>query len=831
MKFLKIFALLMLLSAFSIAALGLRAQNAPVTTAGIVTNASNDPGAVTVPITVNNFISIGSYTLTLRYKASLATYVSTSAHPSFENVIVTNTVNGTLGKLVITWPQTAGGITLPDETHLLDLTFTYIASTCALVWLDDVLNTSRYEKYSNGSYIVLNDAPKASFYINGGISNRGAPVTSAPVIVNPSPGTVAVPVTVNNFTSIYAMTLNLEYNQDVLTYLGCTPNQNLGGVINTGTSMGPNGKMLMTVSWYGVASLADGSTVFTISFNYSTSNGNNSALNWYESGSSCEYADQYANPLLDSPTADYYQNGLIFTQYAPRVWLPVETGAPPGPVSLPVLVNDFNNVRSFTLSYEYDGSVMTYAGFTPDAVFGIDLNVTDSQNGSKRKIVISWAGSADKNLPDGSLIANVNFTFNGGTTTLAWMINDENSCRFNDANGNAYFDEPKADYYQDGLVASHVSPITAGGQQSAVSGQYVVVPVTVWDFKNIGLFSYTLDYDPSVLTYQSATLLPALGGTFTSSAEGLGRILMEWSGSDTTLADSTGLINLTFTYNGGATTLAWHDNGNSCRYAESSTSPTLYDQPKTFYYINGYTGPFPLSADFIANEASRSYDTTISLSDLSTGDPANWNWIISPSTYYFTDGTDASSQNPVIKFTSNGAYTVTLIVTRGTTGAVRIKTDYMFIGTPGLWTGLSSGEWNLGSNWHNFQVPATSLDIVIPGSADHWPHLGGDLTLGVHCQNLNLQDSAQFYVDGDFTINEGYSLTFNNYGILHLGGNWLNSGTFNMGNSTIDFTGPDDASILTGGSPESFYKIEVSKNNSAKLHIQGTVHVTGIGTE
>jgi hypothetical protein len=66
---------------------------------------------------------------------------------------------------------------------------------------------------------------------------------------------------------------------------------------------------------------------------------------------------------------------------------------------------------------------------------------------------------------------------------------------------------------------------------------------------------------------------------------------------------------------------------------------------------------------------------------------------------------------------------------------------------------------------------------------------------------------------------------------LHLGGNWLNSGTFNMGNSTIDFTGPDDASILTGGSPESFYKIEVSKNNSAKLHIQGTVHVTGIGTE
>jgi PKD repeat protein len=287
------------------------------------------------------------------------------------------------------------------------------------------------------------------------------------------------------------------------------------------------------------------------------------------------------------------------------------------------------------------------------------------------------------------------------------------------------------------------------------------------------------------------------------------------------------LINLTFTYNGGSTTLAWYDDGNSCRYAESSTSPSLYDQPKSFYYINGYTGPYPLMADFIANQANRSYDTIISLTDLTTGEPASWNWTISPSTYYFTDGTSSSSQNPVVKFTSNGAYTVTLIVTRGTTGAVRIKTDYMFIGTPGLWTGLTSSEWGTGSNWHNFQVPAASIGITIAGTALHWPQLAGDLTLGEFCQDITVEGPAQVYVGGDLTISEGHSLTFTGSGILHIGGNWLNSGTFNMGSSTIDFDGPNDAVILGGASPETFYKISVSKTNSANLSIQGNINVSG----
>jgi len=807
-----------------------KSQNAPVTTAGIVTNATTAPGAVVVPITVKNFVSIGSFTLTLRYKASLVTYVSTAPHPSFPGMTITNSVAGTVGKIIINWPQTPGGITLPDETHLLDLTFTYISSTSLLNWFYTSGNVCQYYKYSNGSYILLNDNPKSSYYINGGISNRGAPVTYAPVITDPSPGNIAVPITVNNFTSVGAMSLNLEYNQAVLTYMNCTPYSGLGGTFDAGAQMGPNGKMLVTVSWFGSASLPNGTAVFTINFSYSSANGSCSGLDWYENGTSCQYGDGI-NALLDSPTADYYHNGLIYTQYAPRAWLPVETGVPPGPVSFPVFVNNFNNVRSFTLSFEYDPSVMTYGSFTPDTAFGSALTATDSPSGSKRKIVMAWVGAADKTLPEGNLIGTLDFTYISGNSLLTWIVTDETSCRFNDASGNAYFDVPKSTYYQDGMVASHVAPQSSVvSRQSSVSGQTEILPLNVYHFTDIGLFSFTLDYDPSVLTYVSASLVPSIGGTFTSSTAGLGRILMNWSGTATSLPDSSELINLNFIYNSGESPLAWFDDGNSCKYAESESNPSLYDQPGTKYYINGYVGANPLVADFVADALNRSYDTTVVLNDLTTGGPTNWNWSISPSTYYFINGTDKSSQNPLIKFTSNGVYTVILIVSRGNTSSIRIRSDYMYIGTPGLWTGITSGEWNMGSNWHNYQVPDNSLSVVIPAIAPNWPHLTGNLTLGTLCENMTMLDTAQLYVDGDFTINPGSSLTFTGSGTLFLGGNWSNAGTFNTGSSTIEFTGPNDAAILGGASPETFYKIVISKTN-ANLSLQGTVNVTGTDIE
>jgi PKD repeat protein len=287
-------------------------------------------------------------------------------------------------------------------------------------------------------------------------------------------------------------------------------------------------------------------------------------------------------------------------------------------------------------------------------------------------------------------------------------------------------------------------------------------------------------------------------------------------------------VDLVFNYSGEESALAWFDDGTSCRFSESSTDPALYDQPQLFYYVNGYVGPDPLLADFIATAVSQraDFDTTVLLTDQTTGSPHSSNWTLSPSTYYFVEGTSASSQNPVVKFTSNGVYTVTLIVTRGNSAGIKVRTDYMYIGIPGLWTGLTSGDWNTGSNWHNFQVPDASLSITIPEDAINWPHITGDLNIGSLCENIILDGESQLVVDGDLIIAPGSTLSFTGDGKIILGGDWDNSGTFSYGEGTIEFSGTEDATLRSQGVPQDFYKIRITKDPGT-LYLQGTVNVIG----
>jgi len=71
--------------------------------------------------------------------------------------------------------------------------------------------------------------------------------------------------------------------------------------------------------------------------------------------------------------------------------------------------------------------------------------------------------------------------------------------------------------------------------------------------------------------------------------------------------------------------------------------------------------PGPPTANFSVVPTSGCPGTISSFTDLSTNVPTSWNWSISPATYTFVNGTDASSQNPELSFTAGGEYTVTLI--------------------------------------------------------------------------------------------------------------------------------------------------------------------------
>lgn len=734
---------------FCLLALIASPQNAPIASAGAVLNAPLSPSVTDVPVTVTNFIDIGSFTLTLNYNSTVVTYVSAAANPAFTGMTVTVSTPGTI---VVTWPATGTGITLPDQAVLLTLSFNYISSgsNSYLTWFDSG-TSCQYTKYAGGTYVVLNDQPSATYYLYGVVTNHPAPVTTAPVITGAASGAVAVPIKVGSFSNIATIYLNLEYDSTVLVYQGFVQNPLIPGSFIVGNNLSTPGKKKITMSLLCPAfALADSSILITLNFNYVNTAGhaNYTALTWLDDGPSCSYSDGQSRVLYDGQTSNFYRNGLVASQKAPQTWLPeIKDASPSTPLQIPVKVSSFNNIRSFTLTFEYDPAVMTYGSFTPHASFGGTLNVTDAVSGSKRKSVISWSGASSLSLPDGSSIVVLSFTYNSGTSELKWLT-DAASCRYNDNIGNACYDLPKASFYHSGLAASHAAPRIAAGYASPANGQQFTLPVITFNFKDIGMYLLTLDYDPGVLQYQGASLVPSVGGTYSATIPGPGRIIMEWSGTAATLADSSVLINLSFTKSAGSSALAWYDDGNSCKFAVSSGGPSLYDQPQSSFYINGYTGPVPLVADFNASNLLPDVNAAVTFTDLSTGGPASWFWDISPSTYAFINGTNAASKNPQVIFSVNNAYTITLIIYRGSAAGVKVKSAYIHAGTPGLWTGITSTDWQTASNWYNHQVPVAATNVLIPASAPNWPHVNGNLTIGTQCHQLTMEGSSQLTVDG-----------------------------------------------------------------------------------
>jgi hypothetical protein len=139
-------------------------------------------------------------------------------------------------------------------------------------------------------------------------ASQNAPVTTCATVSDAIGGTVSVPITVTGFTNIGAVSLTLDYDYAVAHFIQGTPNPAMSNFLSGDYDLG-NGFHRISMGWYGSSNtLADGSTIMTLYFNYI---GGNSPLNWYENGASCEYADPLGNVLNDVPAENFYINGYL----------------------------------------------------------------------------------------------------------------------------------------------------------------------------------------------------------------------------------------------------------------------------------------------------------------------------------------------------------------------------------------------------------------------------------------------------------------------------------------------------------------------------------------
>lgn len=251
-------------------------------------------------------------------------------------------------------------------------------------------------------------------------------------------------------------------------------------------------------------------------------------------------------------------------------------------------------------------------------------------------------------------------------------------------------------------------------------------------------------------------------------------------------------------------------------YSSMTVDPT---QCGTFWYTQEYYAvtsdhswqtriasfQFPggtLATDFIADKTLPSLTDTVNFSDLTVGCPTSWSWSFSPATISYMSGTNSSSRNPKVKFTASGPYDVTLSASNGGSPNVKTRTAYIHAGTSGLWSGLTSTDWNTVSNWNNYLVPGASTSVSLPSSAPNWPLYPSDLTIGTQCNNITLAGSSQLSVTGNLTILNGHSLTVSNSGLVQVGNSWNDYGTFTPGTGTVEFNTITSGQVTGGINPD-----------------------------
>ncbi|MFC2132135.1 PKD domain-containing protein, partial [Bacteroidota bacterium] len=108
----------------------------------------------------------------------------------------------------------------------------------------------------------------------------------------------------------------------------------------------------------------------------------------------------------------------------------------------------------------------------------------------------------------------------------------------------------------------------------------------------------------------------------------------------------------------------------SLRISDGTDSDTKY---KSNYIV--VTGGDELAADFIADTTEGIKPLTIQFTDLSEGEPDEWDWD-------FGDGATHKAQNPLHKYQNSGTYTVSLTVSKSSKESTKQKTDYIIVNEP-----------------------------------------------------------------------------------------------------------------------------------------------------
>lgn len=389
--------------------------------------------------------------------------------------------------------------------------------------------------------------------------NNGEPVNDLSFNISDyeavSGGNICIPVTVDGFADIISFQYSINYDPAILNFVGTNltgfPDFNFSNVANPIPG-------LLTFSWTSISDLSNGITVsdntslFELCFDVVGTEGLTS-VDFINNPAIIEIFDNN-----DQLVSAEFNNGSVSitgqTSEGVTLELSEASGQTGDVVCVDVNAIELDNILSMQFSLDYDETALAYVGI--EGINFPDLFTSNVGNPQAGLLTLSWFSNSD--LINGASASN-------GTTLFQIcfeLIGDEGVYPINFTNG------PTNIEFIDAQNDLPIEPVTlVDGEisigeneegftldlsvESASVGEVVCLDVIATGFNNILSMQYGMEYDPTVLAFNSVdnSNLANLSPANVVNPE-LGVITTSWFSNNvstgTSLADGTSVYQVCF---------------------------------------------------------------------------------------------------------------------------------------------------------------------------------------------------------------------------------------------------------------------------------------------
>lgn len=370
---------------------------------------------------------------------------------------------------------------------------------------------------------------------------------------------ITIPVKVKDFSNIISTQGTIQFDPAIVSYVSV---QNFGlpgmNAASFGTTQTATGKLAFT--WFdgtllGV-SLADSTTIFSITFNIIGTAGQTSALSFISVPTPIEIVDNnfaiQTAVLVDGSIS--VQSGTVIpdiTLYADTI-----TAATGSQVAISVRATDFLNINSCQGTIQFNPAVAAYSSISFFGLPGMNIgNFGTSQVGTG-KLMFAWSDATlnGQNMADNAPLFTILFNVVGspGSQTTLDFISTPTPLEIVDSLFNVLNVTTTAGRISIPTAVSSQRLIYYCDSVSAPTGSVVSVSVHAIDFVDIISMQGTLQFNTSIATLDTIDFfgLPGMNAaSFGLSQIGSGKLMFTWNDptlAGVTMADSAILFSMKF---------------------------------------------------------------------------------------------------------------------------------------------------------------------------------------------------------------------------------------------------------------------------------------------